>query len=298
VSVIEATNLTKDYGDIRALESLSLSVDAGEVLGFLGPNGAGKSTTLRLLMGFARPTSGSATIKGFDATSKSVDVHRVTAYVPGEASLWPQLTGAETLALLANNRGGVDEQRQAELVEQFRFDPSRKVGTYSKGNRQKLLLIAAFSARAEVLLLDEPTDGLDPLMGDVFRSCVVRSANEGAAVLLSSHVLAEVDAVASSVAILRAGRLVDQGSLQQMRHLKATQMEITFAGDVPDVSAVPGVHVESIDGSRLRVAVVGNVEPLLKVLATSSVVQLLSHEPSLEEIFREHYEGDETTLRS
>jgi ABC-2 type transport system ATP-binding protein len=288
---IEILDLTKHYDDVVALDGLSLTVAPGQVLGYLGPNGAGKSTTMRLLMGFARPTAGAANIMGFDCHRQSVEVHQMVAYVPGESTLWPQLTGRETLELLGNNRASFDATKREALVERFSFDPSRKVGSYSKGNRQKLMLIAAFMTDARVLLFDEPTDGLDPLMGDVFRSCVREAVADGAAVLLSSHVLAEVEAVCEDVAILRAGALVDQGTLTEMRHLKAIQMEITFEGDPPDLSGVPGVTIGSVDGSLVRLSQVGDVQPLLAALSRASVVHLLSHEPSLEEIFRSHYES-------
>jgi ABC-2 type transport system ATP-binding protein len=288
---VEIRGLSKHYEDVVALEDLTLSIEPGCVLGYLGPNGAGKSTTLRLLMGFARPSAGSASIMGFDCQRESVEVHRRVAYVPGESSLWPQLSGSETLELLGQSRGALDRSARSALIERFHLDPSRKVGSYSKGNRQKLLLIAAFMAHADVMLFDEPTDGLDPLMGDVFRACVRESVARGAAVLLSSHVLAEVEEICDEVAILRAGSLIDRGTLAEMRHLRAIEMEIEFDGEPPELGQLAGVKVESMERSRVRLSQVGDVGPLLSVLATASVKQLLSHEPSLEEIFRAHYEA-------
>ncbi len=293
VPAIRTISLGKRYGAIDALANLNLEVAKGEVLGYLGPNGAGKTTTIRALLGLIRPTSGRAEIFGLDCQSRPVEVHRHLAYVAGEANLWPSLTGEETLHLLARVQGRLDAVYRDELVERFALDPSKKVRAYSKGNRQKLILIAALMSRADLLLLDEPTSGLDPLMEQAFRHCVHEAKQRGQAVFLSSHILSEVEALCDRVAILRAGRLVEIGTLAQMRHLTSLTVEATFEGSVPDLSRVPGVSGIAVEGRVLRCQVRGTVEPLLRVLATSGVHELLSREPSLEELFLSHYGGSE-----
>jgi ABC-2 type transport system ATP-binding protein len=281
--------LSKRYHNLDALRALDLEVAEGEVLGYLGPNGAGKTTTIRLLLGLARPTSGRAEIFGLDSQSDAVAAHRRLAYVPGEASLWPSLTGAETLHLLARVQGRLDEGYRDELVERFKLDPSKKVRAYSKGNRQKLLLIAALMGRPDLLVLDEPTSGLDPLMEQAFRQCVLEAKARGQTVFLSSHILSEVEALCDRVGILRAGTLTEMGTLAEMRHLSALSVEATFDRPPPDLAGVPGVTAVEVDGTRVRCQVQGSVEPLLKVLAAAGAQKLLSREPSLEELFLAHY---------
>ena len=288
-SAIRTEGLTKRYGAIAALEDLDLEVAAGEVVGYLGPNGAGKTTTVRLLLGLIHPTAGRAEIFGLDCHRQSVEAHRHLGYVAGEASLWPSLTGAETLHLLGRVQGRVDVAYREELIERFDLDPSKKVRAYSKGNRQKLILIAALMCRPDLLLLDEPTSGLDPLMEQTFRHCVHEASERGQAIFLSSHILSEVEALCDRVGILRAGKLVEMGTLADMRHLSALTVEATFDGPVPDLSRVLGVRSVEVEGRVLRCQVQGSVEPLLKVLASSSVHELLSREPSLEELFLAHY---------
>jgi ABC-2 type transport system ATP-binding protein len=289
---IRTEDLSKRYGSTRALDALNLEVAEGEVLGCLGPNGAGKTTTIRLLLGLIRATSGRAEIFGIDCQADPVEVHRRLAYVPGEVSLWPSLTGTETLHLLGEVQGRIDPAYRDLLVERFEFDPSKKVRAYSKGNRQKLVLIAALMTRADLLLLDEPTSGLDPLMEQAFRECVAEARDRGQTVFLSSHILSEVEALCDRVAILRAGRLVETGSLAEMRHLSALQVEAEFDGEVPDLSAVPGVSAVQVEDHRVRCHVTGSVEPLLAVFARAGVRHLISREPSLEELFLAHYGGD------
>jgi ABC-2 type transport system ATP-binding protein len=286
---IRTMDLSKRFGDVDALASLELEVAHGEVLGYLGPNGAGKTTTIRLLLGLLRPTSGSAEIFGLDVQRDTVAAHRRMAYVAGETSLWPSLTGAETLHLLGRVQGRVDPAYRDELIERFAFDPSKKVRSYSKGNRQKLGLIAGLMTRADVLLLDEPTSGLDPLMEREFRRCVFEAKDEGQTVFLSSHILSEVEALADRVAILRAGRLVEVGTLAEMRHLSALSVEATFTSSPPDLSAVPGVSDVEVDGDQVRLQVRGSVEPLLERLTAVGVSHILSREPSLEELFLAQY---------
>jgi ABC-2 type transport system ATP-binding protein len=284
--------LSKRYGAVDALKDLDLEVAAGEVVGYLGPNGAGKTTTIRLLLGLIRPTGGRARIFGFDCGHQSVAAHRRLSYVAGEANLWPSLTGAETLHLLGRIQGRVDPRYRDELVERFDLDPSKKVRSYSKGNRQKLILIGALMTRPELLLLDEPTNGLDPLMEQEFRRCIHEAKQRGQAVFLSSHILSEVEALCDRVGILRRGRLVEIGTLAHLRHLSALTVEATFDGSIPDLSKVPGVSKVQVYGNVVRCQVRGTVEPLLKVLATAGVHELLSREPSLEELFLAHYGPD------
>jgi ABC-2 type transport system ATP-binding protein len=286
---VRTEGLCKRYGTVDALADLNLDVATGEVVGYLGPNGAGKTTTIRLLLGLIRPTGGRAEIFGFDCQRQPVEAHRRLAYVAGEASLWPSLTGAETLHLLARVQGQIDVAYRDELVARFDLDPSKKVRAYSKGNRQKLILIAALMARPDLLVLDEPTSGLDPLMEQAFRQCIHEAKQRGQTVFLSSHILSEVEALCDRVGILRAGKLVEIGTLAQMRHLSSLTVEATFDGSVPDLSRVPGVGSVHVQGQVVRCQVRGTVEPLLKVLAASRVHELLSREPSLEELFLSHY---------
>ncbi|HEX9064524.1 MAG TPA: ABC transporter ATP-binding protein [Streptosporangiaceae bacterium] len=291
--VLVAEGLTKHFGPVVALEGLDLEVPRGEVLGYLGPNGAGKTTTIRLLLGLIRPTSGRARILGLDTQADKVALHARIAYVPGEATLWPSLTGAETLHLLARVHGQADLAYREQLIERFEFDPAKKVRAYSKGNRQKINLIAALASRAELLILDEPTAGFDPIMEQAFRLCVAEARDRGQTVFLSSHVLAEVEALCDRIAILRDGRLVEIGTLAQMRHLSALTVEATFAGAPPRVDQVPGVSTVRVSGHQLSCQVRGPVHDLLAVLAAARPETLISREPSLEELFLSLYGGQE-----
>ncbi|HMD46826.1 MAG TPA: ABC transporter ATP-binding protein [Acidimicrobiales bacterium] len=290
-TAIRTEGLTKRYGAIDALTDLDLSVEQGEVVGYLGPNGAGKTTTIRLLLGLVRPSAGRAEIFGLDCQRRPVEAHRRLAYVPGEANLWPSLTGAETLHLLGRVQGRVDEAYRDELVDRFDLDPGRKVRAYSKGNRQKVTLIAALMGRPDLLVLDEPTNGLDPLMEQAFRHSVHEAKDRGQTVFLSSHILSEVEALCDRVGILRSGVLVEMGTLAEMRHLSALTVEATFDGPVPDLSAVPGVDRVEVVGRVVRCQVRGSVQPLVAALAASGVRELLSREPTLEELFLAHYGG-------
>jgi ABC-2 type transport system ATP-binding protein len=284
-SVIKIEGLSKAFGRTQALRSLTLDVAPGEVLGYLGPNGAGKTTTIRLLLGLIQPTSGRAEIFGLDCHRQAVEAHKRLAYVPGEANLWPQLTGAETLHLLGRIHGTCDLAYRDALIRRFELDATKAVRAYSKGNRQKLVLIAALMTRADLLIMDEPTSGLDPLMEQAFRMSVAEAIDRGQTVFLSSHILSEVEALCTRVAILRDGQLIEVGTLAEMRHLTALTMEIDFDGPPPDLTKVPGVTQVTVDGRRVRCQVAGAVEPLLQVLATASVRHLTSREPSLEELF-------------
>jgi ABC-type multidrug transport system ATPase subunit len=290
---IETDELSKRYGGTLALDALHLAVVPGEVYGYLGPNGAGKTTTIRLLLGLHGPTAGRAELFGVDAWRDPVTAHRRVAYVAGEPFLWPSLTSAETLAFLGRLHGSVDVAYRDLLVERFRLDPDKKIRALSKGNRQKVQLVAALATRADLLLLDEPTSGLDPLMEMAFRECIGEAKDRGQTVFLSSHILSEVEATCDRVGILRDGRLVDEGTMSELRHLKAQTIEATFRGSAPELTPPRHVHVERIGPSTLRFEVSGEVAPLLDELAGKPVVTLTSHEPSLEEIFLHHYESSD-----
>jgi ABC-2 type transport system ATP-binding protein len=288
-TIIETEQLTKRYGHTVALDALDLSIDEGEVFGYLGPNGAGKSTTISLLLGLIRPTSGGATVFGLDAWHDAPAVHRRLAFVPSETNLWPSLTGAETLRFLGHIHGAVDESYRDQLVERFELVPDKKVRAYSHGNRQKVPLIAAFASRAELLLLDEPTTGLDPLMEQVFRGCVREAHDRGQTVLLSSHILSEVEAVCDRVAMLRAGRIIETGHLGVLRGLAALRVRAHLDGPVPDLSLLDGVSNVVVDGQVVDCDVSGTMEPLLQTLAAAGVSRMTTREPSLEELFMAHY---------
>ncbi|MEU4689862.1 ABC transporter ATP-binding protein [Actinoplanes sp. NPDC023714] len=286
---LRAAGLTKRYGRLTALDDLTLDVAAGEVFGFLGPNGAGKSTTIRLLLGLARPTAGRAWVFGVDAAD-TVRAHSRLAYVPADVALWPQLTGAEILHLQAATGPGVDAAYQAELVDRFALDPSKPARTYSTGNRQKVALVAAFATRAPLLVLDEPTSGLDPLMEREFRVAVRQARDRGQTVFLSSHQLAEVEAVCDRVGILRAGRLAEVATIGALRELHRSEVTISYDGAAPDLSAIPGVAaVQPAGAGRLRFTLSGAPAPALRALAAADVTALTVREPSLEEIFLDYY---------
>lgn len=292
-AVLRTINLSKHYGGFAALEKLNIELRKGEVLGYLGPNGAGKTTTIRLLLGLIRPTEGTAEIFGYDTQKDKVEVHARTAYVPGEATLWPSLTGMETLHLLAHVHGEVDEIYRKQLIKRFQFEPDKKVRTYSKGNRQKINLIAAFATRSDLLIMDEPTSGLDPLMEQAFRESVDEAKANGQTVFLSSHILSEVEALCDRVAILRAGKLAEIGTLEEMRHLSALTVEATFIGNVPAVSHLKNVSNVRVAGHQLTCQVRGSIAELLAVLAAAKPRMLLSREPSLEELFLSIYGSEQ-----
>jgi ABC-2 type transport system ATP-binding protein len=289
---IQTIGLTKHFRQTLAVDELTLTVPAGEVFGFLGPNGAGKSTTIRLLLGHLRPTSGQAWIFG-DAANDGTAAHRHLAYVPADVALWPALTGAETLELLGDIGPGTDRRYRDELVQRFELEVDRRCGTYSTGNRQKVALVAAFATRAPLLIFDEPAGGLDPLMEQQFRQCIAAAASRGQTVFLSSHHLAEVDAVCQRVGILREGRLVEVAELGDLRQLRFTEVDVSFRGPVPDLmqlSGVPGVsNVRELSPTRLSLTLTGPPAAALRLLASAEVAALEVREPSLEEIFLEYY---------
>jgi ABC-2 type transport system ATP-binding protein len=261
------------------------------VYGYLGPNGSGKTTTIRLLLGLHRPSDGRAELFGVDAWGDPVRAHRRVAYVAGEPFLWPSLTSAETFEFLARLHRGTDVAYRDVLVERFQLDTRKKIRALSKGNRQKVQLIAALATRAELLLLDEPTSGLDPLMEVAFRDCIEEAKGRGQTVFLSSHILSEVEALCDRVGILRDGKLVDEGTLAELRHLAVQTVEVTFQGQAPQLPPLEGVHVQSAGPNALRFEVSGSIGPLIAALAEHPVATLTSREPSLEEIFLHHYDG-------
>lgn len=290
VDALRMEGLTKRFGQVKAVDSLDLTVRQGEIFGFLGPNGAGKSTTIRLVLNLLHPDAGAAWIMGVPATDVEV-AHRHLAYVPGDVALWPQLTGRETLALLGNLSGRVDAAYRDQLVDRLRLDLDVRVRQYSKGNRQKVALVAAFMSRPDLLLLDEPTAGLDPLMEEQFQSIAREAADRGQTIFLSSHILAEVEDLCARVGILRAGRLVELAELADLQQLGTTLFEAQLDGPVPDLAGLPGVsRVEPVPGG-VRLSVTGAPGPVLARLAAAGMTRLRSHEPSLEEIFLGYY-GD------
>jgi ABC-2 type transport system ATP-binding protein len=291
--IVRFTDTSKHFGDVVALDRLTLDIHEGEIVGLLGPNGAGKTTTLRTLLGLMQPTSGSAEIMGIDAWRDPVAAHRHLAYIPGDVVVWPELTGEQILDLLGAVAGGEDPDYRAELVERFNFDPRKKGRSYSKGNRQKIAIIAALMTRAPLLIMDEPTSGLDPLMEATFQDCLREAKARGQTILLSSHILSEVEAVCDRVAVLRQGVLVEHGTLAELRHLHATTVEATYEGTPPVLEGVPGVEDVIVADGSIRLQVHGSTDPLLKALAAAQVTTLQMREPSLEELFHAYY--DEST---
>ncbi|MFE3023951.1 ATP-binding cassette domain-containing protein [Nocardia tengchongensis] len=291
--VIEVRDLHKNFGQVRALDGLDLEVAEGEVHGFLGPNGSGKSTTIRVLLGILSRTSGEARVLGRDPWTDAVALHSDIAYVPGDVTLWPSLSGGETIDLLARMRGGIDAARRAELIERYELDPTKKARTYSKGNRQKVALVSAFSSNARLLLLDEPTSGLDPLMEQVFGECVAEAVARGTTVLLSSHILSEVEKLCQRVTIIRAGKTVETGTLAEMRHLSRTSITAEMIGSPGDLSRIPGVEDVSVEGHTLHCQVDSeHLGELIRVLGDAGVRSLVSQPPTLEELFLRHYSLD------
>jgi ABC-2 type transport system ATP-binding protein len=288
-NAIEIQALRKSFGRTTALDGLDLTVRTGEVHAFLGPNGAGKTTTIRILLGLLRKDGGAATLLGGDPWRDAVALHRRLAYVPGDVTLWPGLTGGEIIDLLGRLRGGLDPKRRQALIERFDLDPAKKARAYSKGNRQKVALIAALASGAELLLLDEPTAGLDPLMEATFRDCITEERQHGRTVLLSSHILAEAEALSDRVTIIRDGRTVESGTLAEMRHLTREIIDAELAGPV-SLAGLPGVHDLESDGLRVRCEVDHSVlNDVLARLTTAGVRSLTCRPPTLEELFLSHY---------
>jgi ABC-2 type transport system ATP-binding protein len=293
VTAIELHDIVKTFGSVRALDGLHLTVEHGEVHGFLGPNGAGKSTAIRVLLGLLKADSGTATLLGGDPWRQAAELHGRLAYVPGDVSLWPNLTGGEVIDVLGRMRGGLDENRRAEMLERFELDPSKKARTYSKGNRQKVALVAALASRAELYLFDEPTSGLDPLMEAEFQRVVVELKREGVTVLLSSHILAEAEALSDRISIIRAGKVVQSGSLAELRHLTRTTFTAETVQPAAGIGGVPGVHnPQYVDGRVTFDVDSDDLDAAVKALAQLGVRSLTAHPPTLEELFLRQY-GEE-----
>ncbi|KAA1424814.1 ABC transporter ATP-binding protein [Mumia zhuanghuii] len=292
---IHIDGLHKSFGTTRALDGLDLVVETGEVHGFLGPNGAGKSTTIRVLLGMLRHDGGTVRLLDGDPWSDATALHRRLAYVPGDVTLWPNLSGGEVIDLLGRLRGGVDRARRDDLIERFQLDPTKRGRSYSKGNRQKVALVAGLAANTELLLLDEPTSGLDPLMEEVFRGAVQEVREQGRTVLLSSHILSEVEALCDRVTIIREGRTVESGTLAEMRHLTRTSVDVTTSRPLEGLDALAGIHdlVLEQGGARARFDVdTARIGETLTHLGTFGITALTSTPPTLEELFLRHY-GDE-----
>jgi ABC-2 type transport system ATP-binding protein len=294
-TTISISGLVKTFGPTRALDGLDLSVRTGEVHGFLGPNGAGKTTTIRVLLGLLRADAGQAKLLGGDPWADAVSLHRRLAYVPGDVSLWPNLSGGEVIDLLGRLRGGLDPKRRQRLLERFQLDPRKKARAYSKGNRQKVALVAALASDVELLLLDEPTSGLDPLMEASFRDWINKEERaRGRTVLLSSHILAEVEALADRVSIIRAGRVVESGTLAQLRHLTRTSVTAELAAPPDGLAGLAGVHGLEVDGTRVRCQVdTDRLDAVLRRLTAVGVRSLVSQPPTLEELFLRHYQAQQ-----
>jgi ABC-2 type transport system ATP-binding protein len=290
---IVVSGLIKNFGTTRALNGLDLTVQTGEVYGFLGPNGSGKTTTIRVLLGLLRADAGNVSLLGGDPWRDAVALHRRLAYVPGEVSLWPNLSGGEIIDLLGRLRGDLNGSRRDELLQRFELDPTKKARTYSKGNRQKVGLVAALASNAELLLLDEPTSGLDPLMEAVFQDCIREVKAEGRTVLLSSHILAEVEALCDRLSIIRLGRTVQSGTLQEMRHLTRTSITAELQAPAASLESLRGIHGLEIQDSHVRFDVDSeHLDDAVRRLGELGVTSLVSHPPTLEELFLRHY-GDE-----
>ncbi|MEV6416882.1 ABC transporter ATP-binding protein [Kribbella sp. NPDC051718] len=292
-SAIVVSGLHKSYGSTHALDGLDLDVATGEVHGFLGPNGAGKSTTIRVLLGLLKGDEGDVSLLGGDPWHDAAKLHRRLAYVPGDVNLWPNLTGGEVIDLLGRLRGGLDPKKRDDLLRRFDLDPTKKGRTYSKGNRQKVALVAALASDVELLILDEPTSGLDPLMEEVFRQCIEEERHRDRTVLLSSHILSEVEALCDRISIIRRGKVVETGTLGDLRHLTRTSIQAELASSPNGLANLPGVHSLDVEGNRVRCEVdTAQLDGLMKQLAASGIKSLVAQPPTLEELFLRHYEDD------
>ncbi len=293
-NIIEVTNLHKKFGTFSALDGLDLSVVKGEVHGFLGPNGSGKSTTIRILLGLLKKSEGNVTVLGQNPWDDAVKIHKDIAYVPGDVELWPQLTGGEVIDILGELNGGLNEAKRKILLERFQLDPRKKFRTYSKGNRQKVAIVAAFSSNAEVYILDEPTSGLDPLMEAAFQTCVEEVKEDGKTVLLSSHILAEVEALCDRVTIIKDGKTVETGTLSELQHLHHSAITVQTKKQLPDLGKIKGVHnLKLIDKNSATFELESAAfDEVMKKLSNLGITKLTSHPPALEELFLRHYQAE------
>ncbi|MCL2409198.1 MAG: ABC transporter ATP-binding protein [Oscillospiraceae bacterium] len=290
---LEINNLTKKFGKFTALDDISLNVAKGEVFGYLGPNGSGKTTTIRVLLGILKATRGSAKVFGMNAWSDAVEIHKKIAYVPGDVNLWPNLTGGEVIDLFVRLCGKLDKSRRERLIEMFDFDPTKKCRTYSKGNRQKVALIAAFASDAELFILDEPTSGLDPLMGQVFKECVLEKKNNGSGVLLSSHIMSEVEELCDRVGIIRRGKLIDTGTLEALRHMTQITMKVETSVPLDGLENIGGVHNIALTDSGTTFQVDNSaIGEVVAHISKFGVKKLESTPPTLEDIFIRHYTAE------
>ncbi|EEG77926.1 ABC transporter ATP-binding protein [Dethiobacter alkaliphilus] len=297
MTVLETRELTKYYGKFLALNKVNLNLERGEVLGFIGPNGAGKTTAIRILLGLLRKSSGEAKLFGQDAWKDAVEIHRRLAYVPGDVHLWPNLTGGEVIDLYSKLRGDINQQRRAEMLKRFDLDPTKKCSTYSKGNRQKVALVAAFASDAELFILDEPTSGLDPLMASVFQDCVAEKKQEGRTVLMSSHILADVEKLCDRVSIIRHGEIVETGTLTELRHLTRTMIAVETAHPLANLEKMGGVYNVNKDGNRANFHVESNrLDEIMQYLVQFGIRSLTSTPPTLEELFMRHYSEELDSL--
>lgn len=291
--------MTKRFGKFTALEGVDLEVNEGEIYGFIGPNGAGKSTTIRILLGVLKATEGSAHIFGKDAWKDAVDIHKRIAYVPGDVNLWPNLTGGEVIDLFLNLRGNDNKKMRDELIERFDLDPTKKCRTYSKGNRQKVALISAFSSNVDLYILDEPTSGLDPLMERVFQNCVMDAKKAGKSVLLSSHILSEVEKLCDRVGIIRQGQIIETGTLNELRHLTRTNFVVQTEEPIKGLKDLSGVHGIEVKGQTSSFQVdTEYINQVIKFLSQFEIEKLESTPPTLEDLFMRHYEGTNESGRT
>ncbi|MCP2036722.1 ABC-2 type transport system ATP-binding protein [Planomicrobium sp. HSC-17F08] len=295
MSILKTSALTKKFGDFAALDGVEIEVGRGEVYGFIGPNGAGKSTTIRVLLGILKATSGKAKIFGLDSWEQAVEIHKRVAYVPGDVNLWPNLTGGEVIDLFVKLRGGNGRTRREELIRKFDLDPTKKCRTYSKGNRQKVALVAALSMEADLYILDEPTSGLDPLMERVFQEWVAEAKQQGKSILLSSHILSEVEKLCDKVAIIRQGKIIETGTLRELRHLTGSILTVETKQPMPLLHQVKGVSgIQEDEGSVSFQVDTEEMDEVIRYVSGFGVVRLESSPPTLEELFMRHYEGGAT----
>ncbi|MCT8136721.1 ABC transporter ATP-binding protein [Anaerobacillus sp. CMMVII] len=293
MTILKTVNVSKRFGKFAALDGVNMEVKSGEVFGFIGPNGAGKSTTIRILLGILKASEGDATIFGMDAWKNAVEIHKRLSYVPGDVNLWPNLTGGEVIDLFMMMRGSSNQKRREELIEKFDLDPSKKCRTYSKGNRQKVALVAAFSSDADLFILDEPTSGLDPLMEKVFQDCIIDAKRAGKSVLLSSHILSEVERLCDRVGIIRQGKIIETGTLQELRHLTRTNLLVETKQPVTALHELKGVHDLTTKDQALSFQVdPEELDAVMKYVSQFGLLRLESSPPKLEDLFMRHYETD------